>query len=167
MHGIARPRDKFLPQQQQEIRPWEIARNWELGKECVAEKTSQREKESNPERPIPAFLRLHAHRRNQDRAALFAVAKRQIQRYNTATIATKARPPMIFAAVPKPTPTSASGAATPENTTIAEITTPMTLSPTIRPDASSTPSCFAASGLRLRLACLSKNQPTTAPTTII
>src|SRR5213592_3020032 len=59
---------------------------------------------------------------------------------------------MMIAAVPKPGPTSASGADTPENTTIAEITTPITLSPTIKPEASSTPSCFAASGRTLRSA---------------
>ena len=55
-------------------------------------------------------------------------------------------PPMILPAVSYPAPTSASGAATPEKTTIAEITTPMMLSPTIKPDASNTPSCFVASG---------------------
>ena len=80
---------------------------------------------------------------------------------------TKATPPMILPAASKPGPTNASGAATPENATIAEITTRITLSPTIKPEASSTPSCFVASGRGLRLACLSKNQPTTAPTTTI
>src|SRR5437763_834647 len=74
---------------------------------------------------------------------------------------------MILPAVSKLGPTSASGAATPENTTIAEITTPITLSPTIKPEASNTPSCFVASGLALRSARLSKNQPTMAPRTII
>ena len=76
-------------------------------------------------------------------------------------------PPMMIAAVSKPGPTSASGADLPENTTIAEITTPITLSPTIKPDASNTPSCFVASGLALRSARWSKNQPAMAPTTII
>src|SRR5439155_3078591 len=39
---------------QQEIRPRKITGDWELRKECVAEKTSEREKESDPDRPIPA-----------------------------------------------------------------------------------------------------------------
>src|SRR5205814_1696527 len=84
----------------------------------------------------------------------------------SAATTTKATPPMILPAVSKPGLTNASGAATPENATIAEITTRITLSPTIKPDASSTPNCFVASGRGLRLACLSKNHPTTAPTTI-
>jgi hypothetical protein len=74
---------------------------------------------------------------------------------------------MILPAVSKPGLTNASGADTPENATIAEITTRITLSPTIKPDASSTPSCYVASGRGLRLARLSKNHPTTAPTTTI
>src|SRR5439155_1431358 len=49
----------------------------------------------------------------------------------------------------------------------AERMTPMMLSPTINPDARSTPSCFVASGFGVRLACWSKNHPTIAPTTII
>jgi hypothetical protein len=43
----------------------------------------------------------------------------------------------------------------PENATIAAISTPIRPSPTIMPDASSTPSCFAASGFAARSARLS------------
>src|SRR5437870_2262684 len=53
---------------------------------------------------------------------------------------------MMIAAVSKLGATSANGAALPEKTTMAEITTPITLSPTINPEASRTPTCFVASG---------------------
>ena len=49
-------------------------------------------------------------------------------------------------------PTSASGAGFSETALIREITTAIMPSPTIRPDARSTPSCFAAPGLGVRSA---------------
>ena len=79
----------------------------------------------------------------------------------------KATPPIILPASSNPGPTSASGASLLEKTMIAEITTPIMPSPTIKPDASSTPSCLVASGLGLRSARFSKNHPAIAPTTII
>jgi hypothetical protein len=51
-----------------------------LREKSVTDESSQREKESNPERPIPVFLHACAYARDQGRAALFAVANRQIQR---------------------------------------------------------------------------------------
>mgnify|MGYP003693721443 CR=1 FL=1 len=54
---------------------------------------------------------------------------------------------MIIPAVSKPAPTSASGAPMPEKTTIAEMTTPIVLSPTINPDASNTPQLLGRLGL--------------------
>jgi hypothetical protein len=66
--------------EQQQIRPRKIASNRELREESVTDESSQREKESDPERPIPVFLHACAHARDQGRAALFAVANRQIQR---------------------------------------------------------------------------------------
>ncbi len=60
-----------------------------------------------------------------------------------------------------------SGKSLPENATSAATNTPTSPSPTIMPEASSTPSCRVASGLALRRARWSKNQPATAPTTTI
>src|SRR5882724_1182937 len=92
---------------------------------------------------------------------------RRIQRYIRKPTRTKAAPPIMMPAVSKSGPTNASGAPLPEKAAIAVITTRITLSPTIRPEANNTPNCFVSSGLDVRLARRSKIHPTTAPTTII
>src|SRR5690625_1819242 len=94
--------------------------------------------------------------------------RRLTHRYRPATTSTNASPPIHVALPAKPGPTSASGAARPENTTIAAMTTPRMLSPTIRPDDSSTPSCLRLSGSGSGLSARwLKNHPTSAPTAII
>src|SRR5262245_49426131 len=141
---------------EQKICPREIARNRKPGEEFIREQPGNCRKKTDPNRPIPCSLH-----------CTFAGAIRRIQRYSPIATAANARPPRITPAVWKPGPTSASGASLPEKTIIAEMTTPIIPSPTISPDASSTPSCFVASGFAVRSARLSNNHPATAPTTII
>src|SRR5262245_35674962 len=141
---------------EQKVRPRKIARDWKSGEELIRKQPRAYDHDADPDRPIPFSF----HR-------ALAGGNRRIQRYRAIAIAAKARPPRITAAVWKPGPTSANGASLLENTMIAEITTPMMPSPTINPDASSTPSCFVASGFAVRSARLSNNHPATAPTTII
>src|SRR5215475_9178226 len=141
---------------EQKIRPRKIARDRKPGKELIGKQPGDYDHKADPDRPVPFSF----HR------ALVG-ANRRIQRYNPIAIAAKASPPRILPANSKPGPTSASGASLPEKTMTAEITTPIIPSPTINPDASSTPSCFVASGFAVRSARLSNNQPATAPTTII
>src|SRR5262245_37658473 len=141
---------------ERKICPWKITCNWKLGEEFIGEQSGGRESEADPDRPVP--FSFHCAR---------AGAIRRIQRYNPIAIAAKPSPPRILPVSSNSGPTSASGALLPENTIIAEITTPIIPSPTIKPDASRTPSCFAASGLAVRSARLSNNQPATAPTTTI
>src|SRR4029077_20264203 len=141
---------------EQKIRPGKIAGDWKAGEELIGEHRGDYDNETDPDRPVPFSF----HR-------ALAGASRRIQRYSPSAIAAKPSPPSILPARSKPGPTSASGASLPEKTIIAEITTPIMPSPTIIPDASSTPSCFVASGLAVRSARLSNNHPATAPTTII
>src|SRR6185437_1468927 len=109
----------------------------------------------------------------RDHCADVPCPMRAIQRYISTTLATNTMPPIQIAAPWKPSPTSASGAlrlAKPslsENATSAATITPSRLSPTIRPEASSTPSCLVGSGLGPRSARLSNQAPTSAPTTTI
>src|SRR6266446_2891209 len=140
----------------QKIRPWKIPRRWKPREEPVGEQPSDCDNKADPDRPVPFSFH----------CALDG-ANRRIQRYRPIAIAAKPSPPRNLPAVSKPGPTSASGASLPEKTIIAEITTPIMPSPTINPDASSTPSCFVCSGRAVRSARLSNNHPATAPTTII
>jgi len=72
------------------------------------------------------------------------------------TVSAKTPPPIHTAALPaKASPTSASGKSVPEKATKAAITTPTRPSPTIMPEASSTPSCLVDSGRAVRAACRS------------
>src|SRR5437773_8785460 len=140
----------------QKIRPWKIPRRWKPHEEPVGEQPGYYDNEADPDRPVPFSFH-----------CALAGAKRRIQRYSPIAIAAKPSPPRTLPAVSKAGPTSASGASLPEKTIIAEITTPIMPSPTINPDASSTPSCFVDSGLAVRSARRSNNHPATAPTTII
>src|SRR4029077_20466324 len=106
------------------------------------------DKEPDPNWPVPFSF----HR-------ALAGASPRIQRYSPIAIAAKPSPPRILPAVSKLGPTSANGASLPEKTIIAEITTPIIPSPTINPDASSTPSCFVDSGLEVRSAPLPTKHP--------
>src|SRR5882724_9289347 len=140
----------------QKIRPWKMPRRWKSHEEPVGEQPGYYDNEADPDRPVPFSFH-----------CALAGAKWRIQRYSPIAIAAKPSPPRNLPAISKPGPTSASGASLPEKTIIAEITTPIMPSPTINPDASSTPSCFVDSGLAVRPARLSNNHPATAPTTII
>ena len=76
-------------------------------------------------------------------------------------------PPSHSEAVANESPTTPMGNWLLVKATRAVKITASTLSPTIRPEASSTPSCFVASGFAVLSAPLSNHQPTSAPTVTI
>jgi hypothetical protein len=85
---------------------------------------------------------------------------RQTQRYMPNATAANARPPITMAASAKPGPTKPSGVDLPEIPTMKAIATPITLPPTLNPEASNTPSWRVVSGFVVRSALRSKYQPT-------
>jgi competence protein ComEC len=116
---------------------------------------------------VTSMLPIPAPERSGGGGLVYALCRlsRLVQRSSPAKASTNAIAPRTLAVGANASPTRPSGDAFPLKTMIPASTTPNTLSPTISPEATRMPSCFARSDCGCAAAQRLYAQPRTAPTT--